>query len=57
MKFSLDVRILAVRLGVGDLECPQVCHGFQHGCICEACAVREEQLARGPVKQPWELAA
>lgn len=36
MSFLLEDRLLAMRLGVGDLSHAASCQGFSHGCCCDA---------------------
>lgn len=56
---SLDARLLGLKLGLGDLNRPEPCHGYQHGCDCSVCLEREKhpEPAAAPASQPWELAA
>lgn len=37
-------RLLALRLGLGDLEAVPGCGGYQHGCCCSACRQREKTV-------------
>lgn len=50
-----DDHPLALRLGLGDLMYPMVCHGYQNGCVCDACVERSLGPPNGPEPQPWEV--
>jgi hypothetical protein len=53
--FSLDARILAVRLGLGDLVRPEPCMGWANGCVCTDCLERDKTPTPEPAAaQPWE---
>jgi len=66
-EFSVDARILAVRLGVGDLypwqptdtvDAPERCWGYAACCNCCDCMERERLIEEGPPlppsPQPWQ---
>lgn len=62
-----DARILGLILGLGDLDQPSPCHGYQNACVCNDCRERQRlqdkrdqaaaskvaELAVAPA-QPWE---
>lgn len=65
---DVDPRILAIRLGLGDLLPADRCWGFQSCCNCGDCLQREWDLehpeeaaerrkAPATPAQPWEIAA
>ena len=35
-----ESQALSLRLGLGNLACRSVCHGYQHGCLCAGCVKR-----------------
>lgn len=48
-------RMLAMRLGLGDLIVPSPCMKYQNACVCAECVTRAETPAPVRVRQPWEL--
>jgi hypothetical protein len=59
LMLSVNDRVLGLLLGLGDLDGPELCHGYANGCICGSCCERELAVSELParVKQPWETAA
>lgn len=39
-----DVRRVAFRLGLGDLNAPPRCKSFQNGCTCSECAAQQKLI-------------
>lgn len=54
---GVSARLLGLHLGLGDLNRPEVCHGYQNACQCSHCLARENPVIVERVRQPWELAS
>jgi hypothetical protein len=58
IRLSWSARELGFRLGLGDLQDSEICHGYANCCECAECVEREDAPERtGRVRQPWESAA
>jgi hypothetical protein len=58
IRLSWSARELGLRLGLGDLQDSEICHGYANACVCSECVEREDGPKRVErLRQPWESAA